>query len=296
MDFSFLESDAVRVGRTGALPTVQRQEYRLPRGGLISALRFGDVEPRFVFLHGAGLNAHTFDPVVLALDAPAMSFDLAGHGRSDWRDDATYTPETLAPDIAWILSQEDFGPVNVVGQSLGALTAANIVSLVPEIVRSLTVIDVTPGVSPVQDATSIREFIQGQRTFTTIDEIVDRAIAFNIGTDREALSRGVTLNTRVRPDGLLEWTHHLAHLDGLTGDTHGSERPFAALWAPLEDLGERVTLVRGSHGMVTRQMQEEWSSRLPLAGLVTLDGGHNLQEHAPVELAETLHHIATTSP
>ena len=46
-----------------------------------------------------GLNAHGFDPVVLALDAPALALDLPGHGRSDWREDANYRPDLLAADV-----------------------------------------------------------------------------------------------------------------------------------------------------------------------------------------------------
>ncbi|MBC9926538.1 MULTISPECIES: alpha/beta hydrolase [unclassified Leucobacter] len=310
-EFRFLASDAAGVGLSGPLPEVRRVSVPLPDGRQLSALRYGDEHeaPEFVLLHGMGLNAHSFDPTALALGRPALAIDLAGHGRSDWRTDANYRPDLLAQDIVVALDALAPGPVALVGHSLGALTSIVVAALRPDAVRILVIVDLTPGVTPASDAAGITEFIAGQRAFNTIDEIVDRAVQFGIGSDRTALTRGVALNTRLRADGKLEWTHHFAHL--LQDPNNPAEveaaanaareagstpadptQPYAGLWAPLEEFAAPVSLIRGTTGMVSDAMLAEWRRRLPRAADFDLDTGHNVHEQDPVGLARLLTGIA----
>lgn len=292
-EFRFLAGDAARVGRSSPLPAVDRVHIDTPSGTL-SALRFdGATPPKLITLHGAGLNAHSFDPFVLALDVPTVSIDLPGHGRSDWRDDANYSPAIMAPDIAAAISQlaPRPGGVALLGHSLGGLTAAVIAATHPGLVSRLIIVDITPGISPSGDASSVMEFITGKRSYDSVDEIVDRAIDFGIGHDRVALTRGVTLNTRVREDGRLEWTHHFAHLDSLPRGASADPRPYAPLWGPLRAVasaGTSITLVRAESGMVSDALEDEWRRELPPSNVVSVAGPHNLHEAAPRELADAI--------
>lgn len=300
-EFRFMPGDAARVAHTGPLPDVRRVAVQVASGRTISALCFvQDQAPEFVFLHGAGLNAHGFDPTVLALGAPALSIDLPGHGRSDWRDDADYQPRTLVTDVADALRQFVSSPVVLVGHSLGALTAALVAESAPELASRLVMIDITPGVSPSRDAGSVTEFITGQRSFASLDEAVERAVRFGIGSARVALTRGVALNTRLREDGRLEWTHHFAHLDSLpsqsapdTSDSALEDRserstPYAHIWASLQSSRAPLTLVSASHGLVSDELLSEWRELLPQSAVIEIDGPHNLHEAAPAALAKTL--------
>ncbi|MFW1466567.1 alpha/beta fold hydrolase, partial [Vibrio parahaemolyticus] len=72
------------------VPRVARVSLTLPDGRTLSGLRWGDAPPVATFLHGAGLNAHTWDTTLLHLGVPALALDLAGHGDSSWREDAAY--------------------------------------------------------------------------------------------------------------------------------------------------------------------------------------------------------------
>lgn len=291
-EFRFLQGDAERVGRSAPLPEVRRVFVDTNEGRRIAGLSWQPgTPPEYVFLHGAGLNAHGYDPVVLALDAPALALDLPGHGRSDWRDDADYRPDLLAADVAVALGRLAPEPVTLVGHSLGGLTAALVAAAQPEAIRRLVIVDITPGVVPGRDAGSIAEFITGQRDYAAHEEIVDRAVAFGIGSDRAALLRGVALNTRRRPDGRWEWTHHLAHLEGLPIAKDGDPAPLAPLWGALESVaaaGVPLALIAASQGLVGEALREEWADRLPGSGLVTIEGPHNLHEAAPRELAAAL--------
>lgn len=301
-EFRFLPRDAARVGRTAPLPEVTRVSIEAGEGRRVSALSFTSVQeaesaPEFVFLHGVGLNAHGWDPVVLALDAPALAVDLPGHGHSDWRADADYRPDLLAADVAPVLDALAPEPFELVGHSLGGLTAIVLAAMRPDRVGRLVVVDITPGVVPKQDAAAIVEFIQGKRAFDSQDEMVDRAIAFGIGTDRAALAQGVALNSRRRPDGRWEWMHHFAHLDGAPITEESDPAPLAALWAPLEGLhaaGVPVALVRATEGLVDDSLAEEWRRRLPGSQVRTVPGPHNLHEVVPAELAAAIRSVSPT--
>lgn len=295
-EFRFLSSDAARVGRTQPLPEVDRVTLHTPTGN-VSALRFApEAAPRLVAVHGAGLNAHSFDPMMLALDEPGVSIDLPGHGRSAWRDDADYSPHAIAPAVSSALTQivDPSQPIVLLGHSLGGLTALLVAAAHPELVTNVVIVDITPGVSPSGNASTVTEFITGQRRYDSIDEIVDRALAFGIGNNREALTRGVTLNTRVRDDGGFEWTHHFAHLDALPGGKVGDPHPYAALWPVARGLSERgvpITLLRASFGMVNDALAAEWQRELPTCPVETIAGPHNLHEATPVELAATIRQL-----
>lgn len=291
-EFRFLRGDAERVQRQGALPEVRRVWAEGSDGRRISGLSFSpEHEAQFVFLHGMGLNAHGYDPVALALDAPALALDLPGHGRSDWREDANYRPDLLAPDVTMAIEALAPGPLTLVGHSLGGVTAMLVAPAIAERLQGLVIVDITPGIRPQRDAGAISDFISGQRDFATQQEMVDRAIAFGIGEDRDALTRGVALNSRQRPDGRWEWAHHFAHMDSAPTESFGDEAPFAPLWAVLEALrdgGTRIELIRASEGIVDDALEAEWRERLPEATVRTIAGPHNLHEATPSALAAAL--------
>lgn len=295
-EFRFLASDAARVGRAGPLPGVTRVSAKVGDERTLSGLAFTPQAtadhpsaPELVVLHGAGLNAHSFDPLLLALDVPALALDLPGHGRSDWRADADYRPDHLAEDVITALERLAPRPVVLLGHSLGGLTAALVTAARPDLVHSLVIVDITPGVSPQGDAGGVAEFITGQRDYGSVEEIVDRAIRFGIGSNREALTRGVTLNTRKRTDGRLEWTHHFAHLDGISSSA--DPQPYAHIWSLLQRSKVPTTLVRASSGMVGEALAAEWAAQLPGSQVLTVAGPHNLHEAAPGELASAIRTI-----
>ncbi|MGO1434809.1 MAG: alpha/beta fold hydrolase [Canibacter sp.] len=274
-EFDFLESDARRVH---AYPlAVQRIAIDLPDGRSLSALKFGESAPEYVALHGAGLNAHSFDPMVFALGVPAITIDLPGHGHSSWRLDADYSPETIAPDITYALRQWAPAPVPLIGHSLGGLTALAIAASNAGLTSQLIVLDITPTVTMTHAAATVAEFITGQRSFGSIEEMVDRAIDFGIGTDREALRRGVTLNSQTRSDGRIEWIHHLAHLEGLPNHASVSEIPDV-----------KHTLIRASSGMVNDDNLTTWRTQFPTSDVINIAGPHNLHEAVPAELAAVI--------
>lgn len=291
-EFDFIPAQAAAIGLTGALPSVTRLEHRVPSGGTVSALRFGDAPPVVTFLHGAGLNAHTFDTTILALGMPALSIDLPGHGDSSWRADANYGPRTIADDVASAIAEWTQGPQVLVGQSLGGLTASVVAARHPESVRTLVLIDITPGYDQ-SSIGQVRGFLDGATDFASRDEIVERALSFGLGGSREATERGVFLNTRVREDGRVIFKHHFANLGGLPAGGSGDLTP---IWEDLVAIDAPITLIRGDRGFVSGAGTEEFIERLPGASITTVSAGHNVQEDTPTELGRLVRQIATGTP
>lgn len=300
-EFRFLASDARGVGMAGDLPTVERIFLTLEDGRTLSALRFGDEPPAVTFIHGAGLNAHTWDSTILALGLPALAIDLPGHGDSSWRPDASYAAAHLAPDVARGIRAWTSTPQLIVGHSLGGLTGAALAASVPDLVAQLVVIDITPGIDPNAGAAQIRAFFAGPTDWASRDEMVDRAMAFGLGGGtREKAERGVYLNSRIREDWRVEWKHHFAHLASALAAApelaahvdaqHNalSEILSASGWNDVAAVSAPLALIRGERGFVTSEDAAEFARRRPDAVIVVLPTGHNVQEEAPTALAQAL--------
>lgn len=308
-EFSFLPELAAEIS-SGPVPPVRRMTLDLPDGRALSALRFGDTEPQITLLHGAGLNAHTWDTTLLALGAPAVAVDLAGHGDSTWRNDLDYTPHTLADDVVRGMRMWTTAPQVLVGHSLGGLTAAAVTAMDPDLVRALVLIDITPGVDPSAGPQQVQSFFAGPTDWASRDELVERAQSFGFGGSRRATERGVYLNSRVREDGRVEWKHHFAHLAAMMANTPqqqadpaaGSTAPTmadtlsVAVWSDLESVAVPVTLIRGDQGYVTEADLEQFRARLPRASVVTVPAHHNVHEEIPVRLAELLRDVIGEAP
>jgi pimeloyl-ACP methyl ester carboxylesterase len=307
-EFSFLPDQASDAGLSGQVPRGERLSLTLPDGRALSALRYvpenGSPSPEVTFLHGAGLNAHTWDTTILALGLPALAIDLPGHGDSSWRADMAYRGGVLAPDVATGIDAWTDRPQVLVGQSLGGLTAAAVAASRPDLVRQVVVVDITPGLDPNGGAAQLRDFFAGPTDWASRDELVDRALAFGLGGSRTAAERGVYHNSRIRPDGRVEWKHHFAHLANamtrspeLAASAAAQQDAFAAVlahsgWTDLAAVASPLTLVRGTRGYVTDADVADFRERVPTASVVEVASGHNVQEELPLELGRLIADLA----
>lgn len=247
----------------------------------VSALVWGTGAPAYTFLHGVGLNAHTWDTTIMDLRSDAIAVDLPGHGDSAWFDDADYSPATLARALAGSAGVDH--RTVLVGHSLGGLAAIALADLMPHAFSRLVIIDISPGLV-LGENNMVRDFLAGPKSFPTRDAIVERALAFGFGPSRRAVERGVHHNTRQNPDGTYSFKHHIAHLDQprATGAT------FSAIWEPAARLEVPVLLVRGERGFLSDDLVNEFLDRVPGSAAVSLPCGHNVQEENPRALADTL--------
>jgi pimeloyl-ACP methyl ester carboxylesterase len=277
-------------------PAVRRVTTTLPSAvsRSISALRWGDEPAQVVFLHGGAQNAHTWDTVALALGSPALAIDLPGHGHSGWRDDgAAYTPQNMADDVAVVVAEHAPDATIVIGMSLGGLTAMELAVRHPHLVRSLVLVDITPGVN-AEKTKAITDFVGGPQSFASFDDLLARTIEHNPTRSESSLRRGILHNARQLDDGSWEWRYdRRSHAGESPADREppvGVGRDVSALWADFAAVAVPLTLVRGSLSPVVDDDDvAEARRRQPSIGVEVVDGaGHSVQGDRPVELAELI--------
>jgi pimeloyl-ACP methyl ester carboxylesterase len=280
-EFALLSENAEQAGADGPLPVVQRIT-----SGPISALKFGTASPRVIFLHGGGQNAHTFDTVIVGLGVPALSVDLPGHGRSDWREDGDYGPVQNAKTLLPIL--RDWAPDAelVVGHSLGGLTALRLATSAPDLVRKLVLVDVTPSAPKRhEDMTDEQKgtvaLVQGERSFESFGAMVDVTVAAAPHRDRKSLRRGVFHNSKQLDDGTWTWRY----------DNFRKGEGFDGLWDDVPRLNTPTTLVRGEKSFfVNDEDADEFARTAPgfLGVHKVPDSGHSVHSDQPLVLIDLL--------
>ena len=279
-----------------AHPVVSRVTTELADGRQVSALKWGSESPRLVLVHGTAQNAHTWDTVALALGMPLLAIDLPGHGHSDWRQDASYTPQTLANDLAPVVAQHAPDAVAIVGMSLGGLTCLALAHGNPPLVRHLVMVDITPGVTS-KKAKAVLDFINGPQSFASFDELLARTKEHNPTRSESSLRRGILHNARQLDDESWEWRYDRRGRSNNENSPREGEGESAAprpdslvLWEAISSLHCELLLVRGGISpVVDDEDVAELKRRKPNTVVEVVDGaGHSVQGDRPVELAKIL--------
>jgi pimeloyl-ACP methyl ester carboxylesterase len=279
-EFKYLPDNAAQAGYIGPLPPVTRVDR-----GAVSALVWGE-DPRVVFLHGGGQNAHTWDTVILGLGLPALAIDLPGHGRSEWRSDGDYGPRLNAAAVEPVIRELAPGADLTVGMSLGGLTAMRLAVTAPDLVRSLVLVDVTPSAPARHEQMTAEQkgtvaLVRGERTFPSFEAMVDITVAAAPHRDPDSLRRGVFHNAKQNEDGTWTWRY----------DTFREGSGFDGLWDDVPLLHTPTTLVRGANSAFVNDADaDEFARTAPgFQRVVVVPGaGHSVQGDQPRALVEIL--------
>lgn len=288
-EFSMFHENAAEFGLPyDGPPTVRREEVEVEPGRSLSALVWGDGPPELVLLHGGAQNAHTWDTVAMALDRPLVALDLPGHGHSDGGRQGADRIEGNAADVAAAVRALAPDAKAVVGMSLGGVTTLGLAGYAPELVRSIVLVDITPGVDH-HKAGSIIAFVNGPASFDSFDDLLARTITFNPTRTESSLRRGILHNAVQREDGSWVW-RYARHREALGGGEGGEAGAidFGALWDVVSGLTVPVMLVRGMlpQSVVSDDDEAELVRRCPDARIEHVEGaGHSVQGDKPVELA-----------
>jgi pimeloyl-ACP methyl ester carboxylesterase len=294
-EFGFFHENAAEYGLPYAgPPIVRRERVEVEPQRSLSALVWGEGDPEFVFLHGGAQNAHTWDTVALALRRPLIAIDLPGHGHSDGpgeRPSGQLDVYGNAQDVAAVIRRLAPNARGVIGMSLGGVTTIALTSVAPELVRSVVLVDITPGVN-AEKSKQISDFVNGPESFPSFDEILARTVEFNPTRTRTSLRRGILHNAEQREDGTWVWRH--ARFRAGASRSGGGENAypqFGGLWDVLGKIEVPVALARGMlpQSVVDDDDEAELLRRLPGATVVHFpDAGHSIQGDSPVELAELI--------
>jgi len=287
-EFGFFHENAEEFGLPFDSPPIVRRIFvEVAPGRRLSALVWQDGEPELVLLHGGAQNAHTWDTVAMALDRPLVALDLPGHGHSDGPGDRPGIAGYVA-DVA--IAVRDLAPdaSAVVGMSLGGLAAIALAEEAPELVRTIVLVDVLPGLKGSRSA-HISEFLNGPPTFNSLDELLERTAHFNPTRSRSSIRRGILHNAEQQVDGTWRWRWARHRAPAMrTGQSQVQASHFDELWGSVASISIPLLLARGmrSDSVLGDDDEEELRRRLPSAQVVHVEGGgHSLQGDTPLELA-----------
>ena len=285
-EFSYFHENAAEFGLPyDGPPTVRRERVEVEPGRHLSALVWGRAPRDRAAARGAQ-NAHTWDTVAMALDRPLVAIDLPNHGHSDGGHDGAFGPQANAEDVAVAIEALAPEAATVVGMSLGGLTTLALAQHRPDLVRSVVLVDVTPGVDE-QKAHAITSFIDGPPSFPSFDELLARTIEFNPTRTESSLRRGILHNAQQLEDGSWVWRYARFRMGTDAGDTRPMHE-FGSLWDAVSNLTVPLMLVRGmrEQSVVDDADEAELLRRCPTARVEHVaDAGHSVQGDTPVELA-----------
>ncbi len=247
-------------------------------------LDWGGTGHPILFLHGGGLNAHTWDLVCVMLrdSYRCIALDQRGHGDSEWSPTIDYAIETQVRDIEGFIQQLGLNEPVLVGQSMGGLNSIAYAIRHSDKLRGLVVIDVGPEINPA-GTQRIREFASTP-ALESFEAFLERAIKFNPLRNPTVLKRSLYYNLRQTPTG--KWT--LKH-----DQRRGSEEYMRIANAQRERLAQQLTkimcptlIVRGAlSDVLTDEAAERFARSLSKGRWTRVErAGHNVQGDNPAGL------------
>ncbi|MGO9266355.1 MAG: alpha/beta fold hydrolase [Candidatus Binataceae bacterium] len=161
-----------------------------------------------LFLHGGGLNAHTWDVVCLMLrrDYHCFALDQRGHGDSEWEPTSDYSHDSQVGDVEGFLAKLQLKRPLVVGHSMGGFAALGYAVKHAETLAGLVLVDIGPELN-LTGSKRIRDFIAMDRVLDSVDAFVERAMSFNPRRNPTLLRRSLLHNLRQLPNGKWTWKH-----------------------------------------------------------------------------------------
>jgi len=281
--------EAVEIAGLNARKIDLPQDHQL----IIGTMRFhyldwgGNGHP-IVFLHGGGLNAHTWDVVALMLRDRyrCIALDQRGHGDSEWSPAIDYGVETQVRDVEGFGESLKLEQPILVGQSMGGLNAMAYAVRHSERLKGLVVVDVGPEIDAA-GAQRIREFASTPE-LESPEAFLERAVKFNPLRNPAVLRRSLFYNLRQLPSGKFALKHD---------QRRASEEAWRISTAQRERLRREVTriscptlIVRGElSDVLSDQAAENFARSLPHARWVQVEkAGHNVQGDNPRGLLDAI--------
>ncbi len=245
--------------------------------------------PPVVFLHGGGLNAHTWDLVCAALrcEQQCLALDQRGHGESEWSPEMDYSTESHVGDLEAFLDTLGLQRFVLVGMSLGGVNALAWAGKHSRRLDGLVLVDVGPEIR-FDGVRKIAAFTSDATPLESVEEFVDRALAFNPRRNRELLRRSLLHNLRRMPDGRFMWKYDQRHRGKVDPGAYARRR--ALLWSAVDAVECPTLVVRGAQSDVFHDEDAaRLADRFRRGRWVRIeDAGHTVQGDNPADLLVSL--------
>jgi esterase len=283
---AYLRPDAI------ALPGDHQLTLRQDRA-TVGAMRFhyldwGGAGVPIVFLHGGGLNAHTWDYVAVMIYERyrCVALDQRGHGDSEWSPVVDYRIESHVGDIEGFIDALALQRPILVGQSMGGLNSIAYAARHSDRIRAMVIVDVAPEISGA-GADRIRDFAATPE-LDSPEAFLERAVKFNPLRNPEILRRSLHYNLRQTPAGKWALKHDQRRRsdDAMHSFTLDRER----LAAEASKITCPTLVVRGAlSDVLTDAAAEKFARSLPNGRWIRVEGsGHNVQGDNPRALIDAM--------
>ena len=234
-----------------------------------------------ILLHGGGQTRHSWRTTARALADRgwrAWTFDLRGHGDSDWSEPGDYSADAYAEDARRLIASMPSPPA-VVGASLGGISLLSAVGEEPRArVLGLVLVDVAPRIEAA-GGRRIGEFMGAhvENGFASLEEAADAVAAYNPHRPRPRDLDGLRKNLRQRPDGRWMWhwdPRFMVQPPGSPDETRVSLMDPEQLEAAARSLDMPVLLVRGGMSdLLSADGARQFLSLVPHAEIRRRGGG-----------------------
>lgn len=236
---------------------------------------YGDpAAPPVLFFHGGGQSRNAWlGSARRVADAGylGISFDLRGHGDSDWAADSDYLLDAFGRDVERLLYQFD-RPVTLVGASRGGQAALVGGARHPDRVRLIMLADVAPDMRD-DGVDGIRAFFaEGERGFDTLDQAAD---SLSRHLDQPRMTDATKLARAMRQDENGRWHWRWDPATGQRDFLHPKSENDSLLAAAAQ-VTSPVVLVRAelSH-LLTDEGVDHFKRLAPQLQVITAAGvGH----------------------
>ena len=244
--------------------------------------QYGDPDdPPIVFLHGGGQTRHSWRSTAKDLSSQGWStytFDLRGHGESDWAPEGKYGLDSFAHDIIEIVEYLGTPPV-LVGASLGGNSALGALGLRSALAQGLVLVDVSPFLQPA-GTQRIRDFMtkQAKEGFASLEEAADAISEYQPHRPRPKNLDGLRKNLRLR-NGRWYWHWDPAFLSSPGDQPVQRNRRIdpAQLGAAASSLRVPTLLIRGEKSdVLSTDDSKRFLQLVPHAEFATITGAHHM--------------------
>jgi pimeloyl-ACP methyl ester carboxylesterase len=241
-----------------------------------------------LFLHGGGINAHTWDAVCLMLRERyrCVALDQRGHGDSEWSPTIDYSVDTQARDVEGFIEQLHLDNPILVGQSMGGLNSMAYAVRHSATMKGLVVVDVGPEINSA-GTQRIREF-SSTPELESLEAFLERAVKFNPLRDPRTLRRSLFYNLRQLPTGKWSLKHDQRRASAEAARIASDQRERLA--RELSKISCPTLIVRGAKSdVLSDEAAARFARMLPQARWVRVEhAGHNVQGDNPRGLLDAL--------
>jgi pimeloyl-ACP methyl ester carboxylesterase len=227
-----------------------------------------------------------------------LALDQRGHGESEWSPEMDYATESHAGDVDAFIQAMGLDRFVLVGMSLGGANALAWAGEHSQRLAGLVLVDVGPE-TRAAGRQKIQAFTSDATPLDSVEQFIDRALAFNPRRNRELLRRSLLHNLRRMPDGRYMWKYDQRHRGKIEPDAVARRRDL--LWSAVETVECPTLVVRGAQSDVFHDEDaKRLASRLSKGRWVTVErAGHTVQGDNPagllVVLREFLDEVAPRS-